>query len=102
MSVITIYIDFCKKWECDSVIDLACLLHDFVAEWFLPSKLIAGKSEYNKIIMGIGIPEFFETAELWSEATLCSSIDDEDDFTFVWSERCIFTIGFLEWDIVEK
>ena len=98
----SIDIQFCHERKCNPKVELTNTFHRAVGLWFLVCKLIARKSYDDKIIMRVGIPELLESLKLWCESALGCSVDDEDDFSFIWNERGFFAIGFLERDIVER
>jgi hypothetical protein len=101
MSIPTIDIQFRKKWESHSEVDLTDLLDGLVGLRLLAQELITRKAEHHEVIVRIGIPEGFEFLELWSESTLGCSVDYEEDFSSVLREGYLFMIGFLYSNVVD-
>jgi len=95
MGSIAVHVYLRKEWESDPMIYLAYLYHRSIVLWFLARELIARESEDHEIIMRIGIPEFFESFKLWSEATLGGCIDDEENFSSVFGQREDIPISFF-------
>jgi hypothetical protein len=83
MRVITVNINLRKKRKCYSEVDFASFCKSLIGLRFLVQELSTRESEYHKIIMRIGIPEVFQSLELWSKTTLGGSIDYEEHFSLV-------------------
>jgi hypothetical protein len=66
------------------------LLDGLIGLRLLTQELVAGESEYDEVIVRVGLPEGFELLELWSESALGGSIDDEEDFSSIFREGYLF------------
>ena len=102
MRVHPVHIELRKKWEGHSEVHLTDTLHRLITLRFLTQELVAREAEYYEVIMRIGIPERLEFLELWSEPTLGSSIDDEEDSTSVCRERYLLIVCFFYQNVVDR
>lgn len=96
-----IHIDLREEGKGDSEVDLADGLDRFICLGFLTEELIARESEDHEVIMRVGIPECLEFLELWREPALGSSIDNQEDLSFVLFHGESFSTGLLDGYIVE-
>ena len=90
--VITIHVGFLHYLEGDTIVDTAEGLDLAVGTRILFGKLVAGESDNDETLVAIFFVEFFESIELWSEATLGSSVDDEENLTAKIVEIYLFSI----------